>query len=467
MRTDTYHFSRRDALRLAVAGAASAWAAPHALAAEPLGMAPTILGNAAQIDAERIVLKLLADADVEALRATLRDELAGWPRAKEPEGEAKLDRALLLWTSALIFAQYSYVRRDNPAFIIGSDDTPRTWFGHTLEGNGIAGDNPDAIYRSAVLDGNHTYEILGRIDPARPSAQLYFSISTGTMTRPAKVEQTTSGKPNPDAGIITMLGDIADKDLQIAADGTFRIVVGGPKGHGNHLPTKPVPLSLGLRQIVNDWTTPPVRLSIRRLDGPPPRPFDHSELKRMVLDDLGGFVRFWARYPDVYLGGIAPNAIVPPAVRAGGWGFIGAFNFRIDPGEAVVVKLHPGQAKYMGFQLVDPWMISPDSARRQGCLNLSQSVPDADGRFTYVVSPVDPGVANWLDTCELNSGFGLMRWQNFPASVSDNAGLLHDFRVVKLSEVANLTGVSRITPEQRARSLAARKHAYMSRFRTV
>lgn len=461
------NLSRRDALGVTLAGAASAWAMPGSLAAQAAGMTPTILGNAAQIEAERTVLRLLEDADVEALMRGLRDELGGWPRAQTPDGEAKLDRALLLWSTALIFGQYNYVRRDNPAFIIGTDDTPRTWFGHTLEGIGIAGDNPDAIYRSAVLDGNHTHEILGKIDPARPSAQLYFSISTGTLTRPAKVEQKDPGKPNPDAGIITMLGDIADNDLQIAADGTFRIMVGGPRTGGNYLPTQPVPLSLGLRQIVNDWTTPPVRLAIRRIDGPPPKPFDLAELKKVVLEDLGGFVRFWAQYPDVYLGGIAPNAIVPPAARAGGWGFIGAFNFRLEPGEAAIVKLHPGQAKYMGFQICDPWMICPDSARRQGCLNLAQSAPDEDGGFTYVVAPVDPGVANWLDTCELNSGFGLMRWQNFPTASSDNTGLLHDFRVVKLSEVEKLKGVARLSPEQRARAMAARKQAYMSRFRAV
>lgn len=465
MNDDNWTLSRRNALTMMSAAAASLGVALPAFAWTGPGFTPTILGNETQIEAERIVLRLLEDTDVEALRGELRAELSNWPKGRQGDGADVLEHALLLWTTALIFAEYSYVRRDNPAFVVGTDDTRRTWFGHTLEGNGIAGDNPDAIYRSAALDGDGRYEILGQIDPARPSAQLYFSASAGTMTRPAEVKD--EGKPNPDAGIITLIGSIDDEDLQIAPDGSFRIMVGGPKTRGNYLPIKPGRVSVGLRQMLLDWNTPPLRLDIRRLDKVAPKPFDAVELKRLVLADLPGFVRFWAKFPDVWLGGIAPNTIAPPAPRAGGWGFIGGVNFKLDVGEAVVLTLHPGKAKYMGFQITDPWMICRDSARSQSCLNLSQSVPDGDGRYTYVISPVDPGVANWLDTDGLHEGFGHMRWQNFPGGITDNAGLLHDFRVVKLSEMASLKGVARVSPVQRAERLAARKQAYFSRYRAI
>jgi hypothetical protein len=464
MNSNEMAISRRSALTL-MSAAASMGVMPRVFAAELSPFSPTILGNEAQIEAEKIVLRLLEDSDVEALRGELRAELSRWPRGRRRDGEDLLDHALLLWTTALIFAEYSYVRRDNPAFIVGTDDTRRTWFGHTLEGNGIAGDNPDAIYRTAALDGSGRYEVLGRLDPARPSAQLYFNTSAGTMTRPSEVKD--EGKPNPDAGIITLLGNIADEDLQVAPDGTFRIMVGGPKTQGNYLPLKPGRVSLGLRQMLLDWNTPPVHLEIRRVDKVATKPFDAVELKRLVLEDLGGFVRFWARFPDVWLGGVAPNTHVPPAPRAGGWGFLSGVNFNLGAGEAVVLTLHPGKAKYMGFQVTDPWMICLDSARTQACLNLSQSVPDEDGRYTYVISPVDPGVANWLDTSGLSEGFGIMRWQNFPGGITDSAGLLHDFRIVKLSELAALKGVARISTVQRAERLADRRRAYFSRYAAV
>jgi hypothetical protein len=64
------------------------------------------------------------------------------------------------------------------------------------------------------------------------------------------------------------------------------------------------------------------------------------------------------------------------------------------------------------------------------------------------ISQNDPGVANWLDTVGVNSG---------------TDGLIRDFRLVKLSEVAAMTHLPRVTPEQRSVEIAARAAAYASR----
>jgi hypothetical protein len=456
--------SRRRALALISTGAASLGAASSVLAAAGADAARPILGSEAQIEADRIVLRLLQDDDVEALRDKLRAELSDWPRGRRVDGQNTLEHAILLWTAALAFEEMQYLQRENPVYLIGTDDTPHTWFGLTIS-SGIAGDNPDAIYRSTMIDGHGEYEIVGQLDPRRPSAQVLFNTYTGRMAHPAKIEK--GGAPNPDAGIITLVGSLGDQDLVVAPDGAFRIKVGGAKKGPNYLATKPEPMSVGLRQMVLDWTTPPLRLQINRLDKAPAKPLDVAELKRAVLADLPGFVGFWAKFADNWLGGIAVNTITQPAPRTGGWGFIGGLNFRLDPGKAALEKLHPGKAKYMGFQLTDPWTICPDNAHNQSCLNLAQSTPDADGGFTYIISPVDPGVANWLDTCGLAEGFGHMRWQNFPVPTTDNKGLLQDFRIIDLSEVAALPGVARVTPEQRSRILAARVDQYYSRYRAI
>jgi hypothetical protein len=431
-----------------------------------VGTAPTILGDAAQISAEKAALRLLRDPDVVAVQEELKAELATWPRGREGDGAERIDIDVLQWTAGVIIDEISYLLREQPAFVIGTDTTPRRWFGHTFPGNGKSGDNPDAIYRSTVIDGTGVYEVTGQVDPSKPLVQLLFSIAGGTMTHPVKVENT-SGQPNPDAGIMSILGQLDEKDLNIGPDGSFRLIVGGERTAGNWLPTKPAPCAFGCRQIVMDWTTTPLRLTLKRLDRQAPSTLDFAELKATVLADLANVVRFWAGFPDVWLGGVAVNSFAPPAVREGGWGFIGGVHFKLAPGEAAVVKVHPGQAAYMGFQLTDPWMLSPDNGRRQACLNQAQSTPDADGRYTYVISPVDPGVANWLDTCGLNQGLGLMRWQGFPGGASDNSGLFHGFRIVKLSEIDALEGVARVTPEERSKRLAARRDSYFSRFAAV
>jgi hypothetical protein len=467
--TDNLDISRRSALALLSASMVPLARIPSAAAATAaLTPGATILGNEAQISAEKIALRMLQDPDVLALQDTLKAELATWPRGRDGDGAERIDLDVLQWTAGLILDELNYLQREQPSFVIGTDTSPRRWFGHTFPGNGKAGDNPDAIYRTTVVDGRGRYEVTGKVDPSKPIVQLVFSLSAGTMTHPVEVKNE-GGKPNPDAGIMKITGTLDEGDLRIAPDGSFRILVGGPKPEDGtpYLATEPTACSFGCRQMLLDWTTPPLRLSIRRLDPVAPKPLDMAALKQAVLADLAGFVRFWAKFADVWLGGVPTNKAAPPAPRDGGWGFIGGVNFKLAPGEAALVTTHPGKAKYMGFQLTDSWMIGPDNGRRQCCLNLAQSAPDADGRFTYIISPVDPGVANWLDSCGMNEGLGLIRWQGFPGAATDNSGLFHDFRIIKLSEVAGLKGVARVTPEQRSRQLAARRESYFSRFRAV
>lgn len=427
------------------------------------GAQPTILGSEAQIEAEKAVLHLLHDPDILALQEQLKVELASTPRGREGVGAERLDLAIRQWTAGVIIDEVSYVRREQPAFVLGTDTTPRHWFGHVFPGSGKSGDNPDAIYRSTVIDGTGVYEVTGQIDPAQPIVQLLFSIAGGTMTHPIKVEKS-AGQSNPDAGIMSVLGMLDDKQLDIAPDGSFRLIVGGENTSGNHLPTKPAPCSFGCRQMLLDWNSTPLRLTLKRLDRQDSKPLDMAELKATVLADMANVVRFWAGFADVWLGGVAVNSFAEPAPREGGWGFIGGVHFKLAPGEAAVVTIHPGAAAYVGFQLTDPWMVGPDNGRRQSSLNLAQSTPDADGRYTYVISPVDPGVANWLDSCGMDQGLGLMRWQGFPGGAKDNSGLFQGFRIVKLSEIESLEGVARVTPEQRSHQLAARRESYFHRF---
>jgi len=431
-------------------------------------MSRTILGNEAQIRAEKTVIRLLHDPDIVALMDDLKAELASLPRGREGAGADRIETAVRQWTAGLIIDEISYLQRERPGFVLGSDTAPRRWFGHTFPGNGKAGDNPDAIYRSTVVDGRGRYEVKGRIDPARPPAQLLFSVFAGTLTHPVEVKQEPGSSPNPDAGLFKNLGNLSENELRIAPDGSFTILIGGEAdGSSSYLPTEPIPCSFGCRQMLLDWTTPPLELSITRLDQEPAGTLDPNELKATVLADLGKIVRFWANYPDVWLGGVETNGFVAPAVREGGWGFIGGVNFKLAPGEAAVATIHPGAAAYMGFQVTDPWMIAPDHGRNQTCLNRAQSTPDADGRYTYVIAPVDPGVANWLDTCGMSEGMGLMRWQGFPGGATDNSNLFHDFRIVKLSEVDGLAGVARVSPEQRSKQLAARRESFFNRFAVV
>ncbi|MGE3691002.1 MAG: hypothetical protein AB7F98_06445 [Novosphingobium sp.] len=407
---------------------------------------------------ERFLLAIERDAEVKAIQARIRKDLAASARGKIPSAAATLDRALEMWTRSLIFAEVIH-RTSRPFFVWGTDDTPREWMGHKLGGVGTSGDNPDAIYRTAGVEGGGRYEISGRFHPDSRPVQLLFEADAGDMARPQNIMPTAGGK-HADIHSASM---IDDKTLKVSADGSFRITVSSePSGGENHMQ---IPDSgyvmIGVRDMLGKWTDRPCKLSIRRLDRVPAEPWNISTVRARVHESLEGYIRFWSHFPDIWFGGIAANAKSALMERPNGWGFVGGLNFSLKPDEAMLVTTHPGGSKYTGFQLNDPWMIAPDARAKQVCLELSQTTPNADGTVSYVIAKSDPMAANWLDTDGMDDGIGIMRWQQIPAGLKPD-GLIRDFRVIKLAEVPGLK-LPMVTAEERRRRVAARWADYSSR----
>jgi hypothetical protein len=449
--------NRRTALSLMSAGAMiSAFGAP-AGAREAAPHRRPVLATPEQIKAELALLRLLADPALEAAQARVKAELAATPKGQTPDGAVRIDAAVDEWTASVIFKEIASYR-PTPAILWTTDDTPRTWLGHTLGGVGTAGDNPDNIYRSAYVDGAGRYEILGQVDPLHRPAQFSLEIVRGEGALPSNPKTQSSNR----ADMGNQVAMITDRDLEIAPDGTFRIRLGGDATGRGAVALPPGPLTFGFRDTLSDWSQRPNRLTLRRLDPAPPRPFDPAELRRRALDGVEPYVRFWSKFTDGWFGGLKPNTVGGPVARDGGWGFVAGVRFQLAPDEALVITTTRGGAAYTGFQLVDPWLIAPDARRHQVCLNLSQATPNQDGAYTYVITGADPGVANWLDTTGLGAGYGVVRWQGL-APGATREGLLGEARLVKRAEVADLQGVARVTPAERRVQLAARVEGYTNR----
>ena len=123
-------FTRRIALSLLGGGALAAstsW--PVAGRAAESTWAP-LLATSEQIEAEALLISLLGDPDLTQLQAKIASELAATPRGQMPDGAMRLDEAVAQWTNSLIFGEMTNYR-PYPAFLWGTDDTPRTWLGHT------------------------------------------------------------------------------------------------------------------------------------------------------------------------------------------------------------------------------------------------------------------------------------------------------------------------------------------------
>ena len=106
-------------------------------------------------------------------------------------------------------------------------------------------------------------------------------------------------------------------------------------------------------------------------------------------------------------------------------------------------------------------MISPDARRHQASLNLAQAAANSDGTRSYVITPIDPGIHNWVDSAGLHNGIALLRWQAMPAGV-DKDDLIREFRVLKLSELDDLP-LPRVSPDQRKAQMAMRHSLYAGR----
>jgi hypothetical protein len=293
-----------------------------------------------------------------------------------------------------------------------------------------------------------------RMRPASPAAR--------PLHRGAKV---TPPPLNARMSDLMPLASICDRALDVAPDGTFRFTIGPAAESPVHMTSVPGQLTLGIRDMFADWTQRPAALEIRPLDQAPAPEFTDQDILDATYRDLPPYVHFWSGFPNVWFGGLSGNFLTPVQGRAGSLaGFIAALSFDLGAEEAIVVTMEPADAAYTGFQIIDPWMIGPDVRSNQVCLNRSQSAPNADGSVTYVISQSDPGVTNWLCTGGISEGFGILRWQAVPGTEPfDLLGLAHDFRVIKLSEVAGLPGIPRVTPQQRQQQMAQRAREYDTR----
>jgi hypothetical protein len=448
---------RRTVISLMSAGLALAALGRSGKVLSGEGATGAILGSPAQIEAEKTLLRLLKEPKLKQVQATIKAKWAATPRGQMPDGAARLDEAIAQWTNSLIFGELAE-HQSSPAFLWGTDDTPRTWLGHTIGGVGTSGDNPDSVYRTGIIDGDNQYEILGKFDLGRKPTQFVLEVDATRLTKIPKIDYSKN------SDLVTTVSMLTDRDIVTDPDGSFRITVGAQGGGPNHMATKPGMLTVGVRDIIPDWERQrPARLSLRQVAGKPFTPASYAEIAQHLYEDLEGYIEFWAAFPDVWFGGLHGNKIAEPKPRNGGWGFVNGLSFDLAaPDDAILVTLDPAGAVYTGFQINDPWMIAPDAKKHQVCLSSAQAVGNADGTRTYVISTTDPGVANWLDTAGLHQGLAIMRWQALSKTTTKDI-LVRDFRVLKHNDLAKLPDLARVTPAQRKAAIAARARGYANR----
>lgn len=435
----------------ALAVAAPAYTAPAGTPA---------LATDEQLAAEEQLRILSVDPDVLAAQKSLtRSIRASSPIARTPDGGARLDHAVRLWANSLIYREIAG-DPERPVILWTTDNTPHRWFGKDVPATGAAGDNPDHIYRNTFVDGAGRYEILGQVNQAHRPTSFNFEMTLGTPGSMAPRKAGSNASANtPDIG--NQLAVLTNQTVKVAPDGTFRITLGTEKASPDHLVTRPEPITLIIRDIMSDWTQVPMKLSLKRLDKPMGQPASNAVIKQRFLKDISEWVNFWAEFPNVWLGGVKPNTSVGPIARDGGWAYMAGVHFLLTGDQVTVINIERGDAPYIGVQVTDGWLIAPDGKSHLTSYNTAQAVPNGDGSYTYIVSPKDPGVSNWVDSGGLKQGYAIVRWQSLkPGKTAD--GLLKSVRFESLAKLkaAGMPGVPTATPAQRKAQLAKRVADY-------
>ena len=314
----------------------------------------------------------------------------------------------------------------------------------------LLGDNPDAVYFDAPISADHAYRVTGETKGA-----TYVSVTVESGAAWGSMDNQVVGVLN-------------DTSFDIDADGRFEILLGGEPRQRNWLALPEGAGSISTRHYFEDAThaaADPARVPAMRIEvvprggnpvpagsaadsaaaagtppvaagtppvpsgnppvlsgtppASPPRPSDASvaagirRVAALVRELTVDRPPTGQSQPRSWISRV-PNQFPPPG-KPGDLG-LAAFDaayamapFLIGPDEALVIRARWPQCRYANVCLWNRHLQTFDYASRSISLNRAQTVADADGRFTAVISHTHPGTPNWLDT--EGRPFGIVYWR--------------------------------------------------------
>jgi hypothetical protein len=408
-------------------------------------MADDAVATASQHAQELAALELIEHPTVKAAYRNVAETWLGRAKASPAMRERFDDAFAEVMFSAAVWSSNQDKLRPKVSCI--------TRLAHPVEGRRIPGsrwgiDNPDSVYRVIPISGDERYEIHGRIGKNRMT-ENYFTLWDAHM------------------GTVDVLNG---RTMQVGSDGSFTITVDAEPANGrpNHVRTNAEAHEFYIRDVLLDWgRDDPNYFEVQRLGdspGTPARALDEqaeatAAMMAYFADFTGKLSHGVYKMPPNHFN-LAWSADKVGAMRNQVY-VMGRFDLAED--ETFVVDVSDGGAEYFTVPLSNIWGTTLDIVDRTGSLNKAQSAANDDGTYTYVISPVDPGVTNWIDSDGLREGILTLRMAEFGV-----AGPREDLgargRVVKLDRLdAEVPHLPRVGPEQRAAQLADRRTAYLRR----
>ena len=274
----------------------------------------------------------------------------------------------------------------------------------------FTGDNPDAIYFEAPVRHGLAYRVRGNMAGA-----VYVSITVETGPRDGTMGRGTCGVIN-------------DEMFDVAEDGSFEILLGGPEQAKNWLDLADDANRITTRHYFEEETTAaaddlrPVPLSIEVIGGdqrPVVTPDDSTVAAG--IRRVAGFVRARTLEMPPMAGREQPPFVsttpneFPAPVKPGDLGlaaFDAAYSmapYVIGPDQALVITGRWPECRSGYVCLWTRHQMTYDYVNRSVGLNRKQTTLEPDGSFRVVIAHEDPGVPNWLDS--EGRPFGIVFWR--------------------------------------------------------
>ena len=318
-----------------------------------------------QQEVDALALSLRDDPGVKAAREKALAQWQALRSASTKDGKATVAGAV----DEAVYATLRATAANDPVHprVFWTVAPPYSIGGQQVPGSRIGGDSPDRIYRAFAVDSQHTYEIHGQRRP-----------------QPSLEEFTFEAWPLPLViGIPKAV--LTSQNIDVGADGRFVITLDAQPTNGrrNHLQLPPGTATIFLRDTLSDWSSQlPNEIVVKHTGGPKVTPRDSTAVAKQAAEQVRataeGTIKFidWA-WKD------SANQITP-LVRPQEWGVQGAVisvnRFSVRNDEALVITLNRIGAKYIGFQLTDPWLRSVDYWNHNSSLSDRQATANADGR---------------------------------------------------------------------------------------
>jgi hypothetical protein len=403
------------------------------------------VATASQHEQELAALDLIEHPTVKAAYQTVAETWLGRAKASDAMRGRFEDAFAEVMFSAAVWSSNQDKLRPKVSCI--------TRLAHPVDGRRIPGsrwgiDNPDSVYRVIPISGDERYEIHGRVGQNRMT-ENYFTLW------------------DPNMGTVDVLNG---RTMAVDSDGSYTITVDSEPANGrpNHVRTTAEAHEFYIRDVLLNWgRDDPNHIEVQRLGGSPATPARTlDEQAEATAAMMAHFANFTGKLSHgVYKMeanhfNLAWSADKVGAMRNQVY-VMGRFD--LGPDEAFVVDLNDGGAEYFTVPLSNIWGTTLELVDRTGSLNKAQSVPNADGSYTYVISPVDPGVTNWIDSDGLREAILTLRMAEFgPDGPTEKLGA--QGRVVKLDQLdTEVPHLPKVTAHDRATQLADRRAAYLRR----